>query len=81
MSPRVFAECLVCANLREISRNFLPESSRLRIFVRGVNAKKELFFGGGGGTSVYDDCLAFSLFATFIMSVFFLFFFSSSWYH
>ena len=44
----VFAESLreilrrkndVCANLREILR----ESSCLRIFVRGVNAKKELF--------------------------------------
>ena len=34
---------MVCANLREISRSFLRESSRLRIFVRGVNAKKELF--------------------------------------
>ena len=34
---------MVCANLREISRCFLRESSRLRIFVRGVNAKKELF--------------------------------------
>ena len=34
---------MVCANLREISRSFLCESSRLRIFVRGVNAKKELF--------------------------------------
>ena len=35
---------MVCANLREISRSFLRESSRLRIFVRGVNAKKEFFF-------------------------------------
>ena len=34
---------MVCANLREISRSFLRESSRLRIFVRGVNAKNELF--------------------------------------
>ena len=34
---------MVCASLREISRSFLRESSRLRIFVRGVNAKKELF--------------------------------------
>ena len=34
---------MVGANLREISRSFLRESSRLRIFVRGVNAKKELF--------------------------------------
>ena len=34
---------MVCANLREISRSFLRESSRLRIFVRGVNAEKELF--------------------------------------
>ena len=33
----------VCANLREISRSFLRKSSRLRIFVRGVNAKRELF--------------------------------------
>ena len=45
VSPRVFAEKkkMVCTNLREISRSFLRESSRLRIFVRGVNAKKELF--------------------------------------
>ena len=34
---------VICANLREISRSFLRESSRLRIFRRGVNAKKELF--------------------------------------
>ena len=34
---------MVCANLREISRSCLRESSRLRIFVRGGNAKKELF--------------------------------------
>ena len=34
---------MICANLREISRSFLRESSRLRIFVRGENAKKELF--------------------------------------
>ena len=34
---------MVCASLREISRSFLRESLRLRIFVRGVNAKKELF--------------------------------------
>ena len=34
-----------CANLREISRSFLRESSRLRIFVRGVNAKKSFFLG------------------------------------
>ena len=32
-----------CANLREISWSFLRESSRLKIFVREVNAKKELF--------------------------------------
>ena len=52
VSERKFAEFLreisrrkrmVCANFREISRSFLRESSRLRIFVRGVNAKKELF--------------------------------------
>ena len=44
MSPRNLAEKKkVCANLREISRSFLRESSRLRIFVRGVNAKKEFF--------------------------------------
>ena len=47
-SPRNFAENKkkkkkVCMNLREISRSFLRESSRLRIFVRGMNAKKELF--------------------------------------
>ena len=34
---------MVCTNLREISRSFLRESSGLRNFVRGVNAKKELF--------------------------------------
>ena len=34
---------MVCANLREISRICLRESSHLRIFVRGMNAKKELF--------------------------------------
>ena len=34
---------MVWANLREISRGFLRESSRLRIFVRGMNAKKEFF--------------------------------------
>ena len=34
---------MVSANLCEISRSFLRESSRLRIFVRGVNAKKKLF--------------------------------------
>ena len=34
---------MVCVNLLEISRSFLRESSHLRIFVRGVNAKKELF--------------------------------------
>ena len=55
VSWRVFAEFLseisrrkkmVCANLREISRSFLRESSRLSIFVRGVNAKKKSFFLG-----------------------------------
>ena len=39
-------EKMLCANLCKISRSFLSESSRLRIFVRGVNAKKELFFLG-----------------------------------
>ena len=34
---------MVCTNLREISRSLLREISRLRIFVCGVNAKKELF--------------------------------------
>ena len=34
---------MVSVNLREISWSFLCKSSRLRIFVRGVNAKKELF--------------------------------------
>ena len=45
VSPRAFAEFqqMVCAKLREISRSFLRECSRFRIFVRGVNAKKELF--------------------------------------
>ena len=54
VSPRIFAECLreisrrekkkkICANLREISRSFLREGSRFRIFVRGENAKKEHF--------------------------------------
>ena len=37
---------MVCANSREISRSLLRESSRLRIFVRGVNAKKRAFFLG-----------------------------------
>ena len=37
---------MVCANLREISRSFLRESSRLRFFVRGVNKKKKVFFLG-----------------------------------
>ena len=36
---------MVCASSREISRSFLRESSRLRIFVRGVNAKTEFFLG------------------------------------
>ena len=42
VSPRNLAEKtkMVFANLREISRGFLRESSR---FVRGVNAKKEFF--------------------------------------
>ena len=53
-TPRVFAEFLreisrsekmVCANLREISRSFLRESLRLRIFVRVLNAKKSFFLG------------------------------------
>ena len=45
VSARNFAEekKMVCVNLREISRSFLRESLRLRIFVLGVNAKKELF--------------------------------------
>ena len=44
VSPRNLAEKkMVCSNLCEISRSFLRESSRLRIFVRAVNAKKELF--------------------------------------
>ena len=45
VSPRNIGEKkkMVCANLCEISWSFLRESSRLRIFVRGVNAKKELF--------------------------------------
>ena len=51
-TPRKYVEFLrdiswrkkkVCANLRKISQSFLRRSSRLRIFVRGVNAKKELF--------------------------------------
>ena len=37
---------MTCANIREISRCFLHKSLRLRIFVRGVNAKKEFFFLG-----------------------------------
>ena len=36
---------MICANLREISRSFICESLRLRSFVRGVNAKKELLLG------------------------------------
>ena len=44
VSPRNVAEKkMVCANLREISRSFLRESSRLRISVRGVNSKKDIF--------------------------------------
>ena len=43
MTTEYLREKSVCADLREISRTFLRESSRLRIFVRGVNAKKELF--------------------------------------
>ena len=48
-SPQVFAEFLRDMSrrkkkgLRELARSFLRESSRLRIFVRGINAKKELF--------------------------------------
>ena len=34
---------VVCVNLRETPLSFLRESLRLRIIVRGVNAKKELF--------------------------------------
>ena len=33
----------VCASLREISQSFLREISRLKHFVRGVNAKKDIF--------------------------------------
>ena len=45
VSSRNLAEKkIVCTSLREISRRFLRESSRLRIFVRGLNAKKELVF-------------------------------------
>ena len=33
-----------CARLGEISQSFLCENSRLRIFVRGLNAKKRRFF-------------------------------------
>ena len=54
VSPQVVAEFrglrnlaekkMVCANLCEISRSFLRESSRLRIFVSGVNA---IFFFSG----------------------------------
>ena len=44
VSPRNFAEKkMLCVNLREISWSFLRKSSRLRIFVQGMNAKKELF--------------------------------------
>ena len=44
VSPRNLAKKkMVYARLREISRSFLRESSSLRIFVRGVNAKKEPF--------------------------------------
>ena len=32
--------------LRELTRSLLRESSRLRIFVHGVNAKKRAFFLG-----------------------------------
>ena len=45
VSSRNLAEKkMVCANLREISRSFHREISHLRIFVHGVNAKKELFY-------------------------------------
>ena len=55
VSPLVFAKDLhdisrrkklVCTNLREILRGFLRESSRLRIFVHGVNARKRSIFLG-----------------------------------
>ena len=43
VSPHNLAEKkVVCANLREILQSFLRKSSRLRIFVCGVNTKKEL---------------------------------------
>ena len=42
VSPRNLAEKKMdCKTLREISQSFLCESSRLRIFVRGVDAKKK----------------------------------------
>ena len=44
-STKSCEEKMVCASLREISRGFLRESSRLRIFVRGVNAKRSVFLG------------------------------------
>ena len=34
---------MFCTNLREILLSFLCKSSRLRISVRAMNAKKELF--------------------------------------
>ena len=42
-SAKSRGEKMVCASLREISWIFLRESSNLRIFVHGENAKKELF--------------------------------------
>ena len=45
VSQRVFVSRRKKNGLREISWSFLRESSRLRIFVRGVTAKKELFLG------------------------------------
>ena len=74
---------MICANLREISRSFLLESSRLRIFVRGVYAKEELFswanlymtkipscYGSPGGT-IFVITIGTSclLFITYLLSL------------
>ena len=50
---------MVCASLREISRSFLRESSRLRTFVRGVNAKKRVFFS-------WADLYMYKIFKIFV---------------
>ena len=43
-SKNLVEKKMVCANLHEISRSFLCESSHLRIFVSGVYTKKKELF-------------------------------------